>query len=94
MADLKKAYKDIGPSVDKWQNTIEIWNVEVLLFNIVTFSLPVELKLKLKGIPEYTGELIWTATLQKQDEQWIIVQSHESWLNYAEAAAALLSKLH
>ncbi len=94
MADLKKAYKNIGPSVDKWQNTIESWNVQVLSSNIVTYSLPVKLKLKLKGIPEYPGELNWTATLQKQDEQCIIVQSHESWLNCAEVAAALLSKLH
>ena len=59
LADLKKAYKDIGPSVDKWQNTIEIWNVEVLLFNIVTFSLPVELKLTLKGTPLNTLESLF-----------------------------------
>ena len=92
LADLKKAYKNIGPSVEELHNTIESWNVQVLSSNIVTFSLPVKLKLKLKGIPEYTGQLIWTATLQKQDEQWIIVQSHESWLNCAEVAAALVPK--
>ena len=89
LTDLKKAYKDIGPAVEELHNTIESWNVQVLSPNIVTFTLPVNLKLKLKGIPEFNGQLIWTATLQKQDDRWVIVQSHESWLNCANVAAAL-----
>ncbi|MFH6770291.1 nuclear transport factor 2 family protein [Gaetbulibacter aquiaggeris] len=90
LSDLKKAYKDIGPAVEDLHNTIERWNVHVLSQDIVTFTLPVKLKLKLKGIPEYTGQLIWTATLQKQEDRWMIVQSHESWLNCAAVAAALI----
>lgn len=89
LADLKKAYKDIGPAVEDLHNTIESWNVDVLSPDVVTFTLPVKLRLKLKGIPEFTGQLVWTATLQKQEDQWMIVQSHESWLNCAEIAAAL-----
>lgn len=91
LSDLKKAYKAIGPSVETLHNTIESWHVKVLSPDIVTFTLPVKLKLKLKGIPEYNGELIWTATLQKQADQWMIVQSHESWLNCAEVAAAMIA---
>ena len=91
LADLKKSYKEIGPAVEYLHNTIESWNVHVLSPDIVTCTLPVKLKLKLKGIPEYTGQLIWTATLQKKEDQWMIVQSHESWLNYAEVAAAMTS---
>lgn len=90
LPDLKKSYKDIGPSVEELHNTIENWNVKVLSSDIVTFTLPVKLKLKLKGIPEFNGQLVWTATLQKQEGQWMIVQSHESWLNCAEVAAALI----
>ena len=89
LSDLKKAYKDIGPSVEELHNTIESWNVQILSPNIVAFTLPVNLKLKLKGIPEFNGQLIWTATLEKQEDRWMIVQSHESWLNCADAAAAL-----
>lgn len=89
LADLKKAYKDVGPSVEELHNTIENWNVKVLSPDVVTFTLPVKLKLKLKGIPEFNGQLVWTATLQKREDQWMIVQSHESWLNCAEVAAAL-----
>lgn len=91
LADLKKAYKNIGPSVEALHNTIEGWNVKVLSSEVVTFTLPVKLKLKLKGIPEFEGRLVWTATLQKQKDRWMIVQSHESWLNCAEVTAALNS---
>ena len=90
LTDLKKEYKDIGPLVETLHNTIESWNVKVLSPDIVTFTLPVKLRLKLKGIPEFSGELIWTATLQKQEDQWLVVQSHESWLNCSEVAAALI----
>lgn len=91
LTDLKKAYKAVGPSVEDLHNTIESWNVQVLSSDIVTFTLPVRLMLKLKGVPEYTGQLIWTATLQKQGDQWVIVQSHESWLDCAAVATALTS---
>ncbi|WP_345273543.1 nuclear transport factor 2 family protein [Flaviramulus aquimarinus] len=89
LTELRKAYKDIGPSVEELHNTVESWHVKVLSLDIVTFTLPVKLKLKLKRIPEFSGRLIWTATLQKQKDKWMIVQSHESWLNCAEVAAAI-----
>ena len=89
LSDLKKAYREVGPAVEALENTIESWNVQVLAADIVTFTLPVQLKLKLKGLPEFTGNLVWTATLKYDDHQWMIVQSHESWLNCAEVAAAL-----
>ena len=89
LSDLRKAYRDIGPSVEALQNTIESWNIQILSPNVVTFALPVQLELKLKGVPEFSGQLVWTATLQKQGDRWVIVQSHESWLNCADVAAAL-----
>lgn len=92
LSDLKKAYENIGPSVEALHNTIESWNAQMLSPNIVTFTLPVKLTLKLKDTPEYTGQLIWTAVLEKQGDEWLIVQSHESWLNCAEVVAALTPK--
>jgi len=89
LSDLKKAYENIGPSVEALHNTIESWNAQMLSPNIVTFTLPVTLTLKLKDTPEYTGQLIWTAVLEKQGDEWLIVQSHESWLNCADVVAAL-----
>ena len=93
LADLKQEYAKVGTDVEKINNTIEIWNVQILSPKVVTFTLPVNLQLKLIVIPEFNGQLIWTATLQKQEGQWMIVQSHESWLNCAEVAAALTPTL-
>lgn len=87
--DLKKSYSQIGPSVEFLKNNILSWHYEVLTKDIISFTLPVELTLKLKGIPEFTGQLVWTAILQKRNGNWIIVQSHESWLNCAEVTKAL-----
>lgn len=87
--DLKQSYREIGPSVEVLHNTIESWNTSVLSKDVVIFTLPVQLKLKLSGVPEFKGKLIWTATVQKQNDEWKIVQSHESWLNCAQVAAAL-----
>jgi hypothetical protein len=89
LEDLRKSYREIGPSVEGLHNSILSWNVQVVSKDVVNFTLPVDLKLKLKGIPEFSGQLIWTATLQKQKEGWVIIQSHESWLDCAEIADAL-----
>ena len=89
LTDLRKTYRDVGPEVEELHNTIESWNVQVLSPDVVIFTLPVQLRLKLKGVPEFNGKLVWTATLKKQEDRWMIVQSHESWLNCAEVTAAL-----
>lgn len=88
--ELKKEYREIGPSVERLHNTIESWNAQLVSKDVVNFTLPVHLKLKLAGIPEFEGQLIWTGTVQNQKEGWKIIQSHESWLNCAEIAAALI----
>ena len=90
LSDLREEYRAVGLSVESLHNKIESWHAQVLTEDVVNFTLPVQLTLKLKGIPEFTGKLVWTATLQKLDNEWMIVQSHESWLNCAEVAAALL----
>ncbi|MFD2568241.1 hypothetical protein [Pseudotenacibaculum haliotis] len=87
--DLKKSYSQIGPSVQRLENTIQSWNSTILSENTVAFTLPILLKIKLDGIPEYTGQLIWSAIVQKRNEKWVIIQSHESWLNCVEVASAL-----
>lgn len=92
LADLKNEYREVGSTVESLHNTIESWNVQVLSEDVVTFTLPIKLKLKLKGMSEFNGQLVWTATVQKQNDEWKIVQSHESWLNCVEVAAALTPK--
>jgi hypothetical protein len=90
--DLKKSYVIAGAAVEDLHNEILQWNSKVLSADLISFTLPVKLRLKLKGIPEYTGQIIWSAILQKVEGKWLVVQSHESWLNAAEVAKALTPK--
>ncbi|HAS47416.1 MAG TPA: hypothetical protein DCS93_43465 [Microscillaceae bacterium] len=87
--DLKKSYSEIGSSVEVLKNVIKSWKASVLSENTVAFTLPIHLKIKLAGIPEYNGQLVWSGIVQKRSNQWRIVQSHESWLNCVEVMAAL-----
>ena len=87
--DLKKSYNQIGSSVEVLENTINSWNSIVLSKNTVAFTLPISIKIKLVGIPEYNGHLVWSGIVQKRNEKWMIIQSHESWLNCLEVASAL-----
>ena len=89
LADLKESYRQIGSSVEILKNTIDDWNSTVLSENTVAFTLPVQLKIKLTGIPEYNGRLVWSGIVQNRNDKWIIIQSHESWLNCAEVISAL-----
>jgi len=90
--ELKESYVIAGASVEDLHNDILEWNVKVLSAELVSFTLPVKLRLKFKGIKEYTGQLFWSAILQKAGDQWLVVQSHESWLDAVEMANALAKK--
>ena len=89
LTDLKNSYRQIGPSVEVLKNSIDNWHATLLSKNTVAFTLPIHLKIKLSGIPEYNGQLVWTGIVQKRNEKWVIIQSHESWLNCAEVMSAL-----
>ena len=89
LADLKKSYNQIGSSVEILENKIDGWNSTFLSQNTVAFTLPISLKIKLKNIPEYNGKLVWSAVVQKRNNKWLIIQSHESWLNCLEVFQAL-----
>lgn len=89
LEELRASYDQVGPAVEILHNTISNWNTKIISKDAVSFTLPIQLKLKLKGLPEYNGQLIWSAIVQKENQKWKVVQSHESWLNCAEVEAAL-----
>ncbi|GGG98760.1 hypothetical protein GCM10011416_16240 [Polaribacter pacificus] len=89
LADLKKSYDQIGSSVEILKNTIDTWNPTVLSKNTVAFTLAIHIKIKLVGTPEYNGQLVWSGIVQKRNDKWMIIQSHESWLNCIEVITAL-----
>ena len=70
---LKKAYAAVGPTVEVINNEILEWNSKVLSPELVSFTLPVKLTLKLQGKPEYTGQIIWSALLKKENNIVIII---------------------
>lgn len=88
-ADLKTAYDQVGPTMELVENNVERWDAVILGPEAVSFTLPIQLRLKPKDRPEYKGQFVWSGIVQKRNGKWLIVQSHESWLNYAEAIAAL-----
>lgn len=90
---MKVAYDQVGPTMELVENTIKSWDAVVLANNAVAFTLPINLRLKAKGRPEYAGQFVWSGILQQRNGKWLIIQSHESWLNYADVVAALTSPL-
>lgn len=94
LADLKKSYSQIGSSVGVLENSIDKWNSTFISENTVAFTLPIHLKIKLVGIPEYNGKLVWSGIVQKRNKRWMIIQSHESWLNCIEVLSALTESNH
>jgi len=89
LAALREQYEELAQNLDLLENKIDDWNIVVLSADAVSITLPVHFKIKAKGLPEYNGQYIWSGILQKRNEQWKLVQCHESWLNYAEAMDAL-----
>ena len=88
LKELKEEYEVAGALVEDLENTILQWHTKVLSDKTVLFTLEVQLRLKLKDYEEYTGKLTWTATLKKYDDKWLVVQSHESWMDVAEMIKA------
>ena len=89
---MKKEYELVGPSMELVENKIQKWDAVFLGNEAVSFTLPIRLKLKVKGLPSYEGQYIWSGIVQKRKGKWLIIQSHASWLNYAEVIAALTPK--
>ena len=89
---MKDAYNQVGPTMELVENKIQRWDMVVLAKDAVSFTLPIQLKLKAKGLPAYEGQFIWSGIVQKRKGKWMIIQSHESWQNYAEVIAALTPK--
>lgn len=86
---MKEAYNQVGPTMELVENKVSRWDAIVLANDAVAFTLPIRLKLKAKGLPAYEGQYVWSGIVQKRNGRWMIVQSHESWQNYAEVIAAL-----
>jgi hypothetical protein len=86
---LEEAYNEFGPTLELLENRIDSWDIIVLAADAVSITLPIQLRIKPKNLSEYNGRYVWSGIVQKRNGKWMIVQSHESWLNYTEVVAAL-----
>jgi hypothetical protein len=89
LAAMKDAYNQLVPALDLLENTVKSWDVVVLNSDAVLFTLPIHAKIKAKNRPEYQFDYVWSAVIQKRNGKWMLIQSHESWVNAAEVMAAI-----
>jgi ketosteroid isomerase-like protein len=86
---MRKTYSEMGPMLELLENKADQWDVLVLSKDAVLVTIPFHFRMKAKGLQEYNGQYLWSGVVQKRGGKWMIVHSHESWLNFAEATAAL-----
>lgn len=89
LAAMKEAYTKIVPTIDLLENTVKSWDMITLNNDAVLLTLPIHAKIKAKERPEYQFDYIWSALIQKRNEKWVLVQSHESWVNAMDVIAAI-----
>lgn len=87
---MRKAYDEMGPLLELLENKPDRWDVLVLSKDAVLITIPFRFRMKAKGQQEYNGQYLWSGLVQKRSGKWTMVHSHESWLNFAEAMAALM----
>lgn len=86
---MRTAYDQFGPIIEFLENKVDKWDIVVLSTDVVSITAPIHFKIKAKGLSEYNGQYVWSGIIRKENGKWTIFHAHESWLNYAEAMAAL-----
>ncbi|MBS1681124.1 MAG: nuclear transport factor 2 family protein [Bacteroidetes bacterium] len=86
------AYAELAPTLDVLENKPDKFDALVLSKDAVSITAPIHIKIKAKELSAYNGQYLWSVIMQKRNGKWLIVQSHESWLNYAEVIEALTPK--
>jgi hypothetical protein len=94
LAELEASYEQLVPALDFIENKVDAYHIIVLSENAAVVTIPISIRIKAKGLSEYSGQYVWSGAFQKREGRWIIIQSHESWLNYAEALAAMTPPEH
>ena len=89
LASMKEAYSQLVPTLEILENTVKSWDMIVINNDAVLVTLPIHAKIKAKGRPEYQFDYVWAALVQKRNGKWLLVQSHESWVNANEVVAAI-----
>ena len=86
---FKQQYAELGPTLELLENKIDSTTVLVLAGDAAAVTVPVHLRIKAKGRPEYAGQYVWSGIVQRRNGTWQLVQSHESWVNADQGMAAI-----
>jgi hypothetical protein len=65
----------------------------VLAPDAAAVTLPIHLRIKAKGRPEYKGQYVWSGIVQRRSGTWKLIQSHESWQNAEQIMAAITPEI-
>ena len=87
---MKQQYAELGPTLERLENTVDSQTAVVLAEDAVAVTTPVHFRIKAKGRPEYAGQYVWSGIIQRRNGTWQVIQSHESWLNAEQVMAAIL----
>jgi len=88
LSALKESYIQITPNLEYYEISAKSWDMIELNNDAVLVNIPSHAKIKAKDRPEYEFDYVWSAVIQKRRGKWLVVQSHESWINAPEVAAA------
>jgi hypothetical protein len=88
--EMKKAYADLQPAFESLHNIPDSWDMIVLGSDAVLITMPKHFIFKPKGLPEYKAQSVWSGVVQRRGGKWVIVHSHESWLNPEQIMAAFV----
>jgi ketosteroid isomerase-like protein len=87
---MRESYIQLKPILELVDIKADRWDIVVLSKDVVAITLPTHFKIKANGLSEYNGQYVWSAIIRKENGKWTVFQTHESWLNYAEAMAAII----
>ena len=89
LAAMKDAYHELIPSFEINQNNIKSWDIMVVDNEAAMVTIPIHAKLKVKDRDAIEIDYVWSGLVQKRNGKWLVVQSHESWVNADKAMASL-----
>ena len=84
-----EAYLKLVPTLEYLDQTVDSWDIVVLSDEAAVVTLPMHARIKVKDRPEYQFDFICSSVVQKRNGKWLLINTHESWLNAAEAMAAI-----
>lgn len=90
LADMKKSMVDMSMNLESLDNVVDEWHTVVLGPDAVAITSPFHFTFKMKGKPApFSAKGVWSGVVQRRAGKWMIVQSHESWVDADKVIAEM-----